>query len=692
MAMDDRSPPPRLLLGSALLLWGALTDRSVVGLVLALVVEARHWTGLRWEFDERAQIRAWRLVVLLIFVTLVFLWLDDVPLMAVPRLLGWLPALLLPLQFTQTYGTRGSMSARVFALFPSGRREILPAHHPASGGRRFDFGWVYLVATLVAATPVWKMRDSAIYLPGLVVLACWALIATRRSRWPQVVAVMVVAGALGLGGQWALDRLVGWLNDGMFRGRGLLQDPTHFRTAIGRLGKIKQSSGIIWRLRNVENGEIPRLLRSRAYNRYNAGLWIYAPPMRDGVSISHEEDFSPLDVVALPDGRGFNRLRLLDAAALAGPERSWFGLVGTVEHHAPVPLPDSATGMTGFDVQSFEANSLGTVRIFLKEAVVEGMVAWKGDGNRESDPVPEDDLAVGTLEKLALGQTLAELELDKLPSLQAKLARVQAHFNGFGYTRYNTIEAPNLGGAEGATAISRFLTDTRRGHCEYFATAACLLLREAGIPTRYAIGFVVTEHDKRRNEWVIRGTHAHAWTRVWDARAGLWRDFDPTPPGWEGEELGGFGWLQFLFDFIRRSNEDFNLWRNQPGNTGVVGAVLFGIGSLVLGLIVWRLWHSGARTRGGGRRGRRSTGGGVITPLHRLEKAARKHLPPRPCGRTFADWLGGLETVLPEPAALREAVALHQRLRFDPAPPGAADRERLAALARELEKALKRAR
>jgi hypothetical protein len=688
--MNDRPPPPRLLLGSALLLWGALTDRSLVGLALALVVEARHWTGLRWDFDERAHIRAWRLVVLLIFATLVFLWLDDVPLMAVPRLLGWLPALLLPLQFTQTYGLRGPMSARVFALFPSGRRELVPAHHPAYRGRRFDFGWVYLVATLVAATPVWKMRDSAIYLPGLVVLAAWALIATRRCRWPQVVAVMLAVGGIGLAGQWGLERLVGWLNDGMLRNRGLHQDPTHFRTAIGRLGKIKQSSGILWRLRHVENGEAPRLLRSRAYNRYNSGLWIYVPPMRDGVSVTHEEDFTPLDVVPLPDGRGFNRLRRLDAAELAGPERSWFGMVGTVEHHAPVPLPDSATGMTGFDVQSFETNSLGTVRIFLKEAVVEGMVAWKGDGNRESEPDPDDDLAVGAIEKLALRQTLAELELDKLPSLGAKLARLQAHFNSFKYSRYNTIEAPQLGGLEGATAISRFLTDTRRGHCEYFATAACLLLREAGIPTRYAIGFVVTEQDRRRDEWVIRGTHAHAWTRVWDEQAGLWRDFDPTPPGWEGEEFDQLAWLQAIFDFVRRSNEDFNLWRNKPGNTGVVGAVLFGIGSLLLGLIVWRLWRSGSRTRTGGRRGRRRAGAAIVTPLHRLEKAARRHLPPRPPGRTFADWLGGLEAVLAEPAALREAVALHQRLRFDPQPPSGADRERLAALARQLEKTLRR--
>ena len=31
---------------------------------------------------------------------------------------------------------------------------------------------------------------------------------------------------------------------------------------------------------------------------------------------------------------------------------------------------------------------------------------------------------------------------------------------------------------------------------------------------------------------VIRGTHGHAWCRVWDQDAGLWLDFDPTPPDW----------------------------------------------------------------------------------------------------------------------------------------------------------------
>ena len=56
---------------------------------------------------------------------------------------------------------------------------------------------------------------------------------------------------------------------------------------------------------------------------------------------------------------------------------------------------------------------------------------------------------------------------------------------------------------------------------------------------------------------------------------------------------------------------------------------------------------------------------------------------------SFAAWLMQLGPVLPESDALDEAIALHQRLRFDPAPPVRRDQERLAELARQLEAALK---
>ncbi|MCF7734000.1 MAG: transglutaminase domain-containing protein [Akkermansiaceae bacterium] len=697
--MNPHPPPPRLLLGTALLCWGALTGHSVVGLVLALIVEAVHWTRLRWDFDELAQIRAWRLSVLLMFLMLVVFWIDDVPQMAVPRLLGWLPALLLPVQFVQAYGLRGSISVRVFSFFSRAQRETKHAYQTDPGRGLFNFGHVYLVAVLLAGTPVWKTPDSWLYLPSLVVLTGWSLIASRRCRWPQVVGLMAVALGLGLAGGWGLDRAFQWFNYGLFRNRGQQNSPSHFRTAIGRLGEIKQSADIVWRLRTEDGARPPTHLRTRGYNRYRSGLWSNLPPLLDDASPtppranqgkgSLNEDFNPLEYVERPDGRGFYRLRPVPIEELIRPGMPRFTLRGTVANERPMPLPGTAATLSGFDVESFESNSLGSVIIFPKGSVAEGSVIWQDAGNRDSPPWPQSDLWLDDTERDALREVLAGLHLDQAPTLQAKLLLLQRFFSGFEYSLYNTIEAPRVGAVRGDSAITQFLKKERHGHCEYFATAACLLLREAEIPSRYAIGFVVAEHDGGRGEWVIRGLHAHAWTRVWDEQTGVWIDFDPTPPSWLAAESGSGLSLQWIFDFVLRSNEDFNLWRNKPGNNGLVSGIMLGLGGLGLMFIIHRLWRS-KRTVGGPRRtdGRRAES--LRTPLHRLERIATKHLPPRTIGVPFARWLEGLKTRLTDHSLLDEALALHQRLRFDPAPSAPADVERLTALTRQLETTLKR--
>jgi len=66
----------------------------------------------------------------------------------------------------------------------------------------------------------------------------------------------------------------------------------------------------------------------------------------------------------------------------------------------------------------------------------------------------------------------------------------------------------------------------RRGHCQYFATAAVLLLRRAGHTARCVVGFASDEVDDRGV--VFRGLHAHAWIEVVNAQ-GRWQRFDPTP-------------------------------------------------------------------------------------------------------------------------------------------------------------------
>lgn len=69
----------------------------------------------------------------------------------------------------------------------------------------------------------------------------------------------------------------------------------------------------------------------------------------------------------------------------------------------------------------------------------------------------------------------------------------------------------------------------RRGHCQYFASAAAVILRQLGHPTRCVAGFATTERDVEG--YTFRGLHAHAWIEVMD-EAGRWFRCDPTPPAY----------------------------------------------------------------------------------------------------------------------------------------------------------------
>src|SRR5262249_12115023 len=69
-----------------------------------------------------------------------------------------------------------------------------------------------------------------------------------------------------------------------------------------------------------------------------------------------------------------------------------------------------------------------------------------------------------------------------------------------------------------------------KGHCEYFATATVLLLRQLQVPARYAVGYGV--HEASGNGYVVRQRDAHAWCIYWDKDKGIWQDLDTTPASW----------------------------------------------------------------------------------------------------------------------------------------------------------------
>ncbi len=77
--------------------------------------------------------------------------------------------------------------------------------------------------------------------------------------------------------------------------------------------------------------------------------------------------------------------------------------------------------------------------------------------------------------------------------------------------------------------LSIFLTDTNRGHCEYFATAMTLMLRARDIPARIVNGYVSDEWSETGGGYyIVRQQNAHSWVEAYINGVG-WVTFDPTP-------------------------------------------------------------------------------------------------------------------------------------------------------------------
>lgn len=62
--------------------------------------------------------------------------------------------------------------------------------------------------------------------------------------------------------------------------------------------------------------------------------------------------------------------------------------------------------------------------------------------------------------------------------------------------------------------IECFLSQTRRGNCQYFASAMVMMLRARGIPARLVVGYHTDEYNPLGDYYAVRQLHAHAWVEA----------------------------------------------------------------------------------------------------------------------------------------------------------------------------------
>lgn len=123
----------------------------------------------------------------------------------------------------------------------------------------------------------------------------------------------------------------------------------------------------------------------------------------------------------------------------------------------------------------------------------------------------------------------------------------------FEYTR-------TLGTSSIDSPLEDFLFEKKVGHCEYFATAMAILLREAGVPARIVNGFVGGEWNPHGEFYLVRESDAHSWAEVYFPSYG-WVTFDATPEAESAFHLRDrwfaltyidylkFRWQRYVVDF-----------------------------------------------------------------------------------------------------------------------------------------------
>lgn len=648
--------PPGLL-GAALLFWGWQTGLLPVALGIALIVEGTRFVPWRWhftrsEFDRLADLST----VLFAGVALYFGFTSGAN-RAVIGVFLWLPAICLPLVASQALS--GGRSIELATLFWTLRGA---ARREGTGRRPINLGYPYLGVCILSASAA-NIRGPQFY-AGLCVLAVWALwsFRPRHNRLAVWVSAVLFVSVLGWAGHLGLQRLQSafeamaaeWY--GALRGR---TDPFRTTTHIGQVGRLKLGDRVVLRVEHGA-GRRPTLLREATYNAYHATTWFAVESTL--AEISPEADGSTWRLRPPGTAKG--------ALTIAGSLPRGRGVL---------PLPEGAFELHGLPAVGLKVSRLGAVTVDEGPAFVNYTVMATPEPTLDGAPT-EKDLRLPPQEAALITELANDLDLRNRPPREAVTA-VEAFFRSrFRYAMFVPDRPP------GPRALQDFLTHTRAGHCEYFATATVLLLRAAGVPARYAVGYAVDEYSTFEDRYIVRARHAHAWALAYVD--GRWRDVDSTPGEWRTAEAATASATEPVWDIVSWMGFLISRWRWSEGGGTWAGYLVW----IVIPLSAVLIWRVYARTRRG--RVRADSGAGAVVALRpgadsefymverRLAALAFDRAPGEPLGwwieRIAAQSAHAIST---EP--LRALLRLHYRYRFDPRALTTPERETLRATALE---------
>ena len=555
---------PPFLLGTALLFWGWQTGFLPAAAALAAVIEAaRLLTGIRWDLALKDMQRIAETCILIFFGTVMYRFTtrslfsgDFLP-------LRWLPFSLFPIVMAQAYSLAGIIDVRSLRLILPGRQRQTILRQPA---QPVSLTFPYLLVCVFAAAAA-NTRPLAFY-GGSALLAAWAFLATRSRRYalPLWIALFVAAAGLGYVGQAQIYNLQRMLEENAALLDWLMKfrrdvDPYETDTAIGRIGRVKLENRVVCRVRALSELPDALLLREASYTTYKSSKWF--APKGDFAETFPEAD---------------------DRTWKLGEESSRAGRLAVSLYpfrgKAVLKMPTGTFRLEHLLVGRMEINPYGAIKIDEGAALIT-YDALFDPAHPVDSPPNEDDLAIPADESPLFHSLASELGL--LSAAPPEAARRVADFfqTKFSYSLDLTRVSSSV------TPLADFLRASRAGHCEYFATATVLLLRAAGIPARYAVGYAV--EDVSQHAWtVVRGRDGHAWALAYIN--GVWREMDTTPSSWRGFEARMRSPFEWLSDAWAKIKFALSAWRWGEQRGGYEPYLIAALVVLV-GILGWRLYR-----------------------------------------------------------------------------------------------------
>lgn len=397
------------------------------------------------------------------------------------------------------------------------------------------------------------------------------------------------AGALGQFGQASITRT--GFNDEIKLGHaGFLDDNS---TPVLDL-TVEDAAGA-----SLGSPDHPYYLRGVTRDRYTPPIWTSStPPETRPRAISVQAGVPGVIDPAVDAGVG-RGMRVIQRITLRSPSED--AVLFTLWRPITLTANQPSSFTVEADDMSLRRNGSvpSNLSYVIQSSPTEGVEA------PEPPPPPAHDAFAGPIRDLARS-VLTENGVAIDPAKRDRPANRQAAAAIRDYLRTHCEYSRELDAPDpGQDPIEMFLFKTRRGHCEYFASAMVAMCQSVGLSARLVVGYVAADYNTLTRKYLVRQSDAHAWTEV-HVGGGVWQVFDPTPAsGVSALRRQSRGWLAALrnwYDTIEfgwnRSVIGFDA--NAQGSSAIGRRFNFGGVRRFVDDLSGRLFVAARRLRSGG--------------------------------------------------------------------------------------------